>query len=439
MAHPKSQSCHKSELDLFLAPHVQSNIDRGQFIEYFPVSNITDSGPIEFSIPGSGDELTDLRSSWIYLKVKITKGNGTNLEDDDHVGPVNLFLQTLFSQVDVTMNDKLISSSTNTNPYRAMYTTLLSYGTDAKTSQLQGELFYKDTPGKMDQANPGVDLRDRNLGLHTRYTFCRNSSTIELMGPIHQDIFCQDRLILNGVTIRIRMNRSKNTFCLMSPTDGVDYKSVILESSFNVRKVKIFNDTFLGIATALRHTPALYPITRVECKAMSISNGQMTFTPDDVFLGQIPKRLILGLVENTAFNGSYKRNPFIFQHFNATQVGVYINGESSPMKAMQLNFEQSQYLKGYMSLFLGTGNLFHDKGLQIERRDYPQGYTLYAFDLTPDLSVGPHVSLIKQGNLRLGIQFAEPLPVTVNAILFAEFDSLIEIDHNRNVTFNWAS
>jgi hypothetical protein len=259
------------------------------------------------------------------------------------------------------------------------------------------------------------------------------------MGPLHQDIFHQDRLILNGVTLRIRLNRSKNSFCLVSPTPGADYKVVIQEASFHVRKVKIHNDTFLGIAEALRHSPALYPICRVECKAMSIPSGQMTFSPDDIFLGQIPKRLVIGLVENIAFNGTYTRNPFNFQHFNASQVGVYINGESSPMKAMQLNYNQSQYLKGYMSMFQGIGNLYHDRGIQITRNDYPNGYCLYAFDLSPDLSTGAHTSPIRQGNLRVGLQFAEPLATTVNVILYAEFDSLIEIDNNRNVTFNWSS
>ena len=92
-----------------------------------------------------------------------------------------------------------------------------------------------------------------------------------------------------------------------------------------------------------------------------------------------------------------------------------------------------------MSLFSGTGSLFHNQGNQISREDYPNGYTLFAFDLSPDLSAGPHISPIKQGNLRIGIQFAEPLPVTVNCIIYAEFDSLIEIDENRNVTFNWSS
>ena len=439
MVHPRSHECSKSELDLFIAPSVQTNIERGKWIEYYPVSNVTDSGPIEFNVPGSGDEYTDLRQAWLYNKVKITKANGDALADDEKVGPVNLFLQAMYSQVDVSLNDKLISSSTNTNPYRAMITTLMTYGSDAKTSQLGAELFVKDTPGRLEVVDPLALVGARNHGLHTRYNYIKESSMFELMGPLHSDLFCQDRLLLNGVTLRIRLNRSKNAFCLVSPTVDADYKVVVVQSTLYVRKVKIYNDTFLGIASALQHAPALYPIQRVECKAMSIPAGLMSFTPDDVFLGQIPKRIVLGLVENTSFNGSLIKNPFNFQHFNATQVGVYVNGESSPMKALQLNFEQSLYLPGYMSLFSGTGTLFHNQGNQISRQDYPEGYTLFAFDLSPDLSAGPHVSTIKQGNLRIGIQFGAPLPATVNCIIYAEFDSLIEIDANRNVTFNWSN
>lgn len=436
---PRSQECSKSELDLFLAPNVQTNIERGQWIEYFPVSNVTDSGPIEFNVSGSGDEFTDLRQAWVYTKVKITKSDGTDLADDEKVGPVNLFQQAIHGQVDLTINDKMISTSTNTNPYRAMITTLMTYGSDAKTSQLGAELFVKDTPGKMDAVDPLALAANRNHGLRTRYNYIKNSSAFELMGPLHLDLFCQDRLLLNGVTLRVRLNRSKNSFCLVSPEDGADYRVVILQSILYIRKVKVYDDTFIGIASALERAPALYPIPRVECKAMSIPTGQMSFTPDDVFLGAIPKRIVLGFVENTAFNGSFKRNPFNFQHFKATQVGVYVNGESCPMKALQLNFDQDLYLAGYMSLFSGTGTLFHNQGNQISREDYPNGYSLFAFDLTPDLCTGPHVSPIKQGNLRIGIQFAEPLPVTVNCIIYAEFDSMIEIDASRNVTFNWTS
>jgi hypothetical protein len=44
--------------------------------------------------------------------------------------------------------------------------------------------------------------------------------------------------------------------------------------------------------------------------------------------------------------------------------------------------------------------------------------------------------LIKQGNLRVGIHFAEAFTTTINVIMFAEFDNVIEIDRNRQVLFD---
>ena len=57
---------------------------------------------------------------------KITKQNGGVLDDDARVEPVNLFLHSLFSQVDMSPNGTQMTASTNTYPYRAMLETLRS-------------------------------------------------------------------------------------------------------------------------------------------------------------------------------------------------------------------------------------------------------------------------------------------------------------------------
>ena len=99
----------------------------------------------------------------LYVKAKITANNGGNLAADVEVGPVNLFLHSLFSQVDISLSGTLITPSTNTYPYRAMLQTLLSYGEDSKKSQLTSALFYKDVASKMDATT--IAANDRNEGL----------------------------------------------------------------------------------------------------------------------------------------------------------------------------------------------------------------------------------------------------------------------------------
>ena len=253
------------------------------------------------------------------MKAKITKPNGANLDPDTQVGPVNLFLHSLFSQVDVALNERMISPSTNTYPYHTMLETLLNYGQEAKTSQLSMSLFYKDTPGKMDVLNPVAQDADGNLGLKARYAFTMNSNAVDMMGPVHSDLFFQERLLLNGVNLRIRLNRSKKTFCLVSSAAAPQFKVVILQAILYVRKVKVAPAISLGHVAALKQATAKYPSRRIECKVLSIPRGFPTFPPDNIFLGQIPKCIVLGLVDTEAYNGSYSTNPFDFKHHNLTQ------------------------------------------------------------------------------------------------------------------------
>ena len=440
--HHDSQECTKSELDLFTIPATQTSVTKGQWIEYHPISNITDSGPIEFNVSGTGEEYLDLARTQLYVKAKITKANGTALDPNTEVGPVNLFLHSLFSQVDVSLNERLISPSTNTYPYRAMLETLLNYGEEAKTSQLSMAMFYKDTPGKMDVVNPVAEDDDANMGLNTRYTFTKQSNTVDMVGPIHSDIFFQDRLMLNGVNLRLRLNRAKNSFCLVSSVDGAAFKVVITEAILYVRKVKVASSIILGHAVALKQTAAKYPIRRVDCKVLSIPGGFSSFTPDNLFLGHIPKRLALVLVDTEAFNGTYASNPFNFKHHNLTQVGVYVDGEQIPRKPLFLKFDEAggqNFIAGYQSLFSGSGKLSQDVGNQINRSDYGSGYTAFCFDLSPDHCSADHFELIKQGNLRVELHFAQPLANTVNLILYAEFQNVIEIDANRNVLYDYTN
>ena len=69
-----------------------------------------------------------------------------------------------------------------------------------------------------------------------------------------------------------------------------------------------------------------------------------------------------------------------------------------------------------------------NRGHCIDREDFKNVYALYAFDLTPGMAKGAHTDSIKYGNIRMDIHFAAPLKATVNVIVYAEYDSIIQID-----------
>ncbi|GFV47725.1 uncharacterized protein F54H12.2 [Trichonephila clavipes] len=55
-----SPECAKSELNLFTLPPTQTVIEKGQWIQFHPIANVTDGGPVEFLISGSGEDYLDL-------------------------------------------------------------------------------------------------------------------------------------------------------------------------------------------------------------------------------------------------------------------------------------------------------------------------------------------------------------------------------------------
>ncbi len=129
----------------------------------------------------------------LHVQAKIVDADGAALDDDEPVAPVKLMLQSLFSQVDVSLNDRVITPSAITYPYRAIMETLLSYGPAAKSSHLTSGLFYKDSAERTDFSNPTVeDKTVRNEGLYQRFLHAKGSKMKDLIGPIHADIFFQD-------------------------------------------------------------------------------------------------------------------------------------------------------------------------------------------------------------------------------------------------------
>ena len=87
------------------------------------------------------------------------------------VAPVNNWLHSLFSQVDVNLNDMLVTPLSNTYPFRAYVDTVLSYGAEAKNPQLTSQLWYKDTAGHMD----ATIVDGGNIGLVERRRYIAES------------------------------------------------------------------------------------------------------------------------------------------------------------------------------------------------------------------------------------------------------------------------
>ena len=122
-----------------------------------------------------------------------------------------------------------------------------------------------------------------------------------------------------------------------------------------------------------------------------------------------------------------------------SEISLHLGGHTQPVKPLKLNFNNHQYIQAFMSLFSGTGKENRDEGNDIAREDYSNGYALYAFDLSSDLAEEGHFNLAKKGTVRVELKFGTELANTVTVVAYAGFENVIEIDHNRNIVYDFGS
>ena len=493
--HPFSKRCDKSEIDLFSVPPTQQSLERGRWIDYAPLSSVENpDSAITYLIAGT-DEYIDLSKTILTVRGEITKGDGTTLTGGNQtsVAPVNNFLHSLFKQVDVYLNGKQVTPAMGTYAYRAYIETLLNYDVSAKKSQFTSALYYKDTATQMDEAGSlpgsspktinnitkvsspsggGVDTLEKedvkiteagsgNQGFAKRSKFIRNGKQFVLSGPIFADIFMSDRLLLNMMDLKVVLNRSSHKFCLMDlsgPANGsapaVKPQVKLSEVILKIRKVKVDQAVSDGIERMLKQTPALYPTRRVECKILTVPSGLPTTRQDNIFSGIIPKTFVVGFVHVDAASGVYHKNPYNFAHFGVTSLSLTANGEEIPFKQLTLKYpedpngeidpavdkdDQLDFDEAYNTLFSGTGKIYSNAGLDIDRDEYPGGFALYAFDLTPDMcKSSDYFNTVQRGSLSLALTFRKAINHALAMVCYGDFENVIRIDAERNAIYDIA-
>ena len=479
--HPFSKRCDKSEIDLFSVPPTQQSLERGRWIDYAPLSSVENpDSAITYLIAGT-DEYIDLSKTILTVTGKIIMSDGTTLTGGNQtsVAPVNNFLHSLFKQVDVYLNGKQVTPAMSTYAYRAYIETLLNYDVSAKKSQFTSALYYKDTATQMDKVGALPALKEVNIkrnkstettgwlysagtgnqGFAKRSEFIRNGKQFVLLGPIFADIFMSDRLLLNMVDLKVVLNRSNPKFCLMDlsgPTGGsapaVKPEVKLTDVILKIRKVKVDQAVSDGIERMLKQTPALYPVRRVECKILTVGENLPTTRQDNIFSGIIPKTFVVGFVNVDAVSGVYHKNPYNFAHFGVTSLSLTANGEEIPFKQLTLTYPKDpdgkidtatgkdaelDFDEAYNTLFSGTGKIYSNAGLDIDRDDYPGGYALYAFYLTPDMcKSSEYFNTVQRGSLSLALTFREATKHPLAMVCYGDFENVIRIDAERNAIYD---
>lgn len=430
----------QNELALFQPVPVEHAIHETKWVNFRPTNQISDSGPIEFNISPTSSYYVLLSKTYLNIKVKITKKDGSSITNDN-IGLTNLALSSCFRQCDVSLNQQIINPSVNTNyPYKAYIDILLKYNHSVKDCQLQGEGYYKDSAFYFDRSdNPGQTIRKE---------WTKDSITADFQGVLHVDLAQQDRAILNNVGINIKLWQSNDEFRLFSGvTDNEsivkDYKLDIVDAVLKVCYLKLNPSTMLAHNERLNSQVARYPYWKSVVKSFAIPQGSYSFSIEDLFFGSCPNRLVVGFVLSSAYSGDMGKNPFNFQNFNLNFLEFSLDSVSVPGTPFTPkyvedpnsgagNTPKKTYKNGYITEYLSLFQYQYPQkdGNFITREEYPGGYTLYVYDIKP----GTNKHLFSKpisGHTRLSGRFDTALEEPIVAVVYGSFPDKFAIDQSR--------
>lgn len=447
----------QDNLALFTVPPVETGIQDIYVKEFRPVGVISGSSVLEFDIQNNSSDYIMLDKARINLSLKINNEEGSPIGEQDKVCLVNCPGGSIFRQVDLNLQQTLITSSIGTNyPYKVILDILLNTGVNDQLSWLGIGGYVKDTAGVLDDFEGSA-----NTGYIQREEFTKNGKTGMFSCKLFADITNQKRLILNGVPINIKLFPATDTFRLMyktlenqlsqlSPLDEMNseetpikkFKSIpsrtskhysvqISDASLSIPFVKIHPGLITQHNEMISKSPAIYPFERSDIKAFNIPINSYSWSMENIFQDCIPKKLVIAFVASSAYSGNNQKNPFNFHHFDLNYLSFQVNGQNAPAQALQPNFETNHAVRSYATLF-ESAPPWQKESSAIGYFEYLRGYTIYILDLEKSKGL-EFTNPVRKGNTSISVRFAKALPEPVTVLAYGTFDSLLNIDVARNV------
>ena len=424
-----------SEFDYFTPTVIQSAIV-GEYDDVIsPVNAINPStstglNTLEFNIPGAADLYRDLNNSYLMVKIKIVKTDGTALAADAKIAPVNLTLHSLFNNASVTLCGKEISEKDTLYPYRAYLETLLTYNKNVLNTRMASEGWQKDDAALIENITlaKANGQPDPNAGFIARQKLAGASPAFVLLGRPHVDLFHQPLDLPPNCGLTLKLTPSPTAFHLMEVENGSS-KVVLLEARLFVRTKKVAPELVLAHKEMLQKGNMRFPLNRVTVSRYGIATGFKSVSIPMNFPAKLPKRLFIGLVSNLASSGQRDKNPFNFQNFSLQDLTVTVNGVQVPMNGLEMDFAKKDYMRAYLNTLQALGLDTDNRAIDITPDEFGGGYTIYGFKVAPGPVDGAvHTLANSVGSIVANLTFATALTENVDMIVLAETPAILEID-----------
>nr|CAD2183323.1 unnamed protein product [Meloidogyne enterolobii] len=352
----------------FETPHTNVSISNSSFIELLTLNpvNIT---PFHFKIHATTDYI-DLAKTYVFTELRIKKedkdGKLVDIGREDNVSAVQLIAHTIWKNCRMHINGTQVFEGNSLMAYRSIFDYELTYPQSVKNSYLSVAGYYDDGAT---QTYPGVDSNGYGVKSRKRLFLDEdgNPRTAQFMAKLDVDICNQPRYLVNQCEVDIELLPNESSFLLSAPWDTAPkYYLKILACKLYVKKIELMDSLAFDIAKKLEIKPARYPMRKTSLKSLFISENRSEFNAN-IWTDHVPRRIILGMVDNKDFVGRQKTTPFYFQHFNLRDISITAGGVTFPAAPYSLDFSKGNCARIYhdMQEAIGYAGSLESNGISM--------------------------------------------------------------------------
>ena len=118
----------------------------------------------------------------------------------------------------------------------------------------------------------GMGTEGNNIGHYNRMLYTADNKVAVLEGPIRMDICHQERLIVNGVGVKIKFTQMDDAFRLAA-NGYKQYELEIADAILKVCQVKLKPQVLVTQNDLLSSKNALYPLWQSDIKTYNVQAG----------------------------------------------------------------------------------------------------------------------------------------------------------------------
>ena len=419
-----------SHYEFFKTPPTETTELGSTIVSAQPLSISNNSTSLQCSLPASQDQTTDLTESYVVVEVKFSAKDKDPLaaatSGDLKVWPETNLAHSMFSRIGLALNETEVFH-TSAYPQLAYTETLLHESRDAKMGVLTAEGWFtdsmvgKDQPELTAEDNPAVTARKKVLA---------TSRVVRLILRPFTPFRNSRKRIPPGVSMRLTATRADISTFINSSEAAPDVMMDLLRFEWVVRRCFVNPSVIRALNSRLlegaKHSlPMIRPRTRTFVIPSGVQSHRIVLEEKNF----LPLKVCVGLVDQEALIGNFKKSQFNYKPYNANGFELLIDGVQVG-KSMKCDFENGNAAEAYMQTISAIGQTSTRSGNGLSYSDFLDNKAIVVFALAEPQNKewGEYLHVKRRGTAELLITFSTATTKALWAVITDTREDLLQID-----------